>query len=168
MKKERREDSFIKKPYYLGGEKAMREFITANLRYPEQARQLMVEGDVHLRYEINHKGDVSDVRIIGGLDESCNEEAIRVIRLLKFEVPKNPRKLKITFHRTMRIHFRLGNTAMVSDKDDEESKPQAPQTSVITYQYSVVNSAPDGISEQQSGPKTYQYTITIGKPGNKD
>ena len=65
MKKERKEDSFIKQPYFNGGDKALKDFINSNLVYPELARINKVEGDVNIRYEINHKGDVTEVKIIG-------------------------------------------------------------------------------------------------------
>ena len=35
MKKERKEDSFIKQPYYKGGDKMLNTFINENLKYPE-------------------------------------------------------------------------------------------------------------------------------------
>ena len=94
MKKRKADDNFIKQPYYEGGDKAMKEFIGTHLRYPDLSRNANTEGEVHLKYEIDYKGIVTDVKLIGGLDQYCNDEAIRVIRMLRFIVPKIPKHLK--------------------------------------------------------------------------
>ncbi|MBC7884939.1 MAG: TonB family protein [Saprospiraceae bacterium] len=119
MKKERKENSFIKQPYYKGGDKALKEFINTHILYPKISEINKIEGDVQIRYDINHKGDVTDTKIIWGLDDGCNEEAIRVVKLLKFIVPKTPRHLKVTFHKNMRIHFSLNKVHVLPIQSDE-------------------------------------------------
>ncbi len=154
MKKERRNDSFIKHPYFKGGDKALKEFVAANLKYPASVLNGSVEGDVNLKYSIDQNGHVFDIRIIGGIDEACNAEAIRVVKLLKFVIPKNPKKLKITFHKNISIHFKRKNIK-------EQTKPiqvQVPQQ----YQYSIVTSAPTTTKDKEvPTTSSYNYTITI-------
>lgn len=106
MKKERKDRHFIKKPRYPGGPKALKAFVGKRLRYPEEARKKGVQGTVTVRYTINQKGEVVDTRIIAGLGHGCDEEAIRVVKLLRFEVPKNP--VRALFHKTIHIHFHPG------------------------------------------------------------
>ncbi len=161
MKKERKEDSFIKQPYFNGGDKALKDFINRNLVYPELARINKVEGDVNIRYEINHKGDVTDVKIIGGLDEACNDEAIRVVKLLKFIVPKAPRGLKVTFHKTIRIHFRLNQiiSHVIQPIQIPESTLSKEQGMQISYTITQKPSIPIDVKKPQS--TTYQYTVKI-------
>ena len=67
MKKERKESSFIKKPVYLGGSKAMKEFIAKELVYPKEALENKIEGTVRMRYDIDYKGIVFNVYILSGL-----------------------------------------------------------------------------------------------------
>lgn len=150
MKKERKEEQFIKQPYYKGGNKALQEFIAGHLKYPPTSLKNKMEGDVHIRYAINHKGIVTDINIIGGLDEACNEEASRVVRLLRFEVPKTPRNMKVTFHKTIRIHFRLpANTPPPVDQQLPVSPPTA-------YTYTIVSEK----KEANPAPaKSITYTI---------
>lgn len=146
MKKERKEESFIKQPYYKGGEKALREFVSLQLRYPEISKLNKIEGDVHIKYDINYKGEVTDTKIIGGLDEACNEEAARVVKLLKFIVPKTPRHLKVTFHKTIRIHFHLNevqSAPLTEDKKQAEHVNTEMQINyTINYTPVVLNGAP--------------------------
>lgn len=158
MKKERKDDSFIKQPYYKGGDKALSEFINQNLKYPEISKTNKIEGDVHLRFDINHKGDVIDVKIIGGLDDACNEEAIRVVKLLKYIVPKTPRHLKVTFHKNIRIHFLLHNTSI----QVESPTHQISNSVVSKNQYNIIltPSKPE-VESEAATPKTYQYVIKI-------
>ena len=39
MKKERKDDSFLKQAYYKGGDTALKEFISQNLKYPESYKK---------------------------------------------------------------------------------------------------------------------------------
>ncbi len=106
MKRTRRDKDFVKKPYYLGGIRAMRKFIDAHRRYPQEALSSRIEGSVQVRYTIDHKGKVVDTKVIAGIGSGCDEEAQRIVRLLTFEVPKT-HKVRVLFHKTIRIHFRL-------------------------------------------------------------
>ena len=114
-----------------------------------------------MRYEINYKGDVTDVKIIGGLDDSCNEEAIRVVKLFKFVVPKNPRGIKVTFHKNIRIHFRLNQVVQTTSVDAPTplNSPQLNQNMQLNY---TIVTTPK-IENQPETPKinTYQYTINM-------
>ena len=49
---------------------------------------------------------MTDAKIISGLNPVCNEEAVRLVKLLKFTVPKN-RGVRAIFHKNLTIHFRL-------------------------------------------------------------
>ncbi len=129
---------FIKRPKYPGGPKAMRAFIQRNLRYPPEAWERGIEGTVHIRFTIDHKGEVIATKILSGLGHGCDEEAIRLVKLLRFEVPKN-RKVRVVFHKTLHIHFR---------------KPAQTPTA-LSYRYVEASKKDDG-EDNTSG---YHYTI---------
>ena len=67
---------------------------------------MCIRDRVYVRYTINYKGNVINVKIITGIGYGCDEEATRLVKLLKFKVPKN-RNLKAVFHKNLQIHFRL-------------------------------------------------------------
>lgn len=161
MKKERKEDSFIKQPYFKGGEKALKDFVNNHLVYPELARTNKIEGDVNLRYEINHKGDVTDVKIIGGLDETCNEEATRVVKQLKFIVPKTPRGLKVTFHKNIRIHFRLNQTKPIRGEAIQVPEPVPTTSQNMQINYTFVQSPANQLDAKATKATTYQYIVKM-------
>jgi len=111
MHKELKDKHFIKKPIFPGGLKAMRDLIGKELKYPPEAIAANVEGTVYLRYNIDHKGQVTSSKILSSLGYGCDKEAQRIVKKFKFDVPKGPRKLKLKFHKTIKIHFRLPKEA---------------------------------------------------------
>lgn len=161
MDKESRDNKFIRKPIYPGGDKAYKAFIASNLVYPEEAKKHKVTGQVRLKYGINYKGEVTEVKVLSSLGHGCDEEAIRIVKLLKFDVPKGPRKIRVLFHRTVRISFKF----TVEKKPKKPSvksapKPKASQSASVTYSYVAVKST----KPKPAHPKKknmYQYTIKI-------
>jgi TonB family protein len=135
---------FLQLPEYPGGGEAMKEFIGQNLRYPEKALQAGIEGFVLVGYEVNDNGGVLNARILKGLGHGCDEEALRVISLLRFEKVKNRgKRLKVT--KKTRINFRMNKTtAQVS----------------ITYHNKPEKTGP-GAEEQDKSPVIYNYTIDL-------
>ncbi len=109
MPKPKKDKHFIKKAYYPGGVQAMRNFIKKHLKYPPEARQANVQGRVQLSLIIDHKGIVKKANIIKGLGHGCDEEAQRVAKMLRFNVPPPPsnKKLRLQFSKNINIHFRL-------------------------------------------------------------
>jgi len=85
----------------------MRQLIRKELKMPAEALKEKIEGSVYIRYGIDYNGMVSEVKILQSLGYGCDEEAERVVRLFKFKVPKIPRKLRVAFNKTIRIHFKL-------------------------------------------------------------
>lgn len=145
MHKEAKDKHFIKKPTYKGGPKAMRQFIGENLRYPKEAIENKVEGTVYLNYDINHKGQVTEARVIKSVGHGCDEEAVRLVKLLKFEVPKN-RVVRVVFHKNIQIHFRLPKV---------KEKP-------MQVQYNYV-STPGKTSQAEQKKSSTTFTITFNK-----
>jgi protein TonB len=137
MKEHPKKKKFLNLPEYPGGSEAFKKFISENLRYPEAAMEARIEGSVVVEYVISDDGMVSDLRVLHGLGYGCDEEALRLIRLLKFGKVKNRGvRLKSTTKTT--IHFRLPG---------------------ITISYSTPGVT---VPEQKNdGPVNYEYTITF-------
>lgn len=155
MKKERKDHQFIKKPYYEGGMTALKNFIKKNLTYPPSALQQKIEGTVFIRYTINYKGKVIDTKIISGIGHGCDEEAIRLVKLLEFKVPKN-RNVKAIFHKNLQIHFRLPTTKI-------EEEPVLPSNSLtIQYNYTTTKQeTPQPIQKKKEKGGSYEITINF-------
>ena len=63
------------------------KYILSNMHYPQRSMENNVEGIVYVRAEIDEKGDVRDAAISKGMNEECNEEALRLVKTLKFSPP---------------------------------------------------------------------------------
>ncbi|MFM9946942.1 MAG: energy transducer TonB [Saprospiraceae bacterium] len=148
MDHKKRDKHFIHKPVYEGGDKALRAFVGQNLQYPEAALTQKIEGTVHVEYDIDHKGDVVDARVIGGLGYGLDEEAMRVVRLLKFTVAKH-RGVRVLFHNRLQVHFRL-----------PKATPAVPEQQ-MSYQYVYTEPQPAEKPEVESGNGAYTFTINI-------
>ena len=98
--------NFIKKAEYPGGGDALKKFVKKTLRYPKEALLHRVEGSVYLKYEVNEKGKVHSISVVNGLSYGCDEEAVRIIGLLKYPQVKN-RGMKVNTKFKLAIHFKL-------------------------------------------------------------
>jgi len=130
---------FLNLPKYIGGSEAFRNFISDNLRYPEAALEAKTEGAVIVEYDISDDGSVYNPHVLKGLGYGCDEEAMRVIGLLKYEKVKN-RGVRVKMTTKTTIHFIL---------------PQAGFT--INYSSSVKNEP----EQKKDVPVTYEYTINL-------
>ncbi len=151
MKKGSKDNSFIKKPSYPGGMTAMKAFIGKHLKYPKEALKNKIEGTIHVNYIVNHKGKVIDAKNISHLGHGCDEEAIRVVKLLAFLVPDNPRRMKIQFNQKIRIHFNLPKKTI-----------ETPVKAKSEFSYSTVSALnrPQKKDTKQNKKPPYTYTIS--------
>lgn len=92
--------------HYEGGKKAMDEHIQKHLKYPKSALDNKIEGTVHLFLDINNKGEVTHVKVISGIGHGCDEEAVRVVKMMRFAVEK-VRNMHVVYHHKIQIHFKL-------------------------------------------------------------
>lgn len=154
MARQKSENHFIKGAVYPGGQKAMLLFIQNNLQYPPEAIAAKVEGTVRIRFSIDHTGKVFKSQVIASLGHGCDEEAIRLVHLLEFEVPK-AYKLKVQHHRTLNIHFKM----QVDSAQTEATPPSVPLS--IQYIISSSTTSDQSPSISDSSRQGYHYTIQI-------
>lgn len=55
------------------------------IKYPENAQKAGIEGRVIVQFIVNEKGEVEDPRVIRSIGGGCDEEAVRVAKMAKFE-----------------------------------------------------------------------------------
>ncbi|MFZ4401250.1 MAG: energy transducer TonB [Bacteroidales bacterium] len=106
-----------KAPEFPGGDKARVKFLIKNLVYPKTARETGIEGTVFISFVVETDGSISHSKVIRGIGGGCDEEAIRVIKLMpKWEPGKQSGKnVRVQFN--MPFKFTLSN-----DKVKEETK----------------------------------------------
>ncbi len=97
----------LPQPYYHGGDTALLDFITKNMVYPLDAVEQKIQGTVGIKFSIDQNGACKDCKIIKSLQKNCDEEAIRLVKLLKFEVNQKTKGLKLIYQKDIFIGFRL-------------------------------------------------------------
>jgi protein TonB len=155
MKKERKADSFLQTPVYPGGDKAMRDFVSRHIQYPEVARLEKIEGTVRLRLDINHQGIVTAAKIVSSVGYGCDEEAQRVVKLLHFEVSRS-RRVRSILHKTINIHFKL-NAQPVAEAPSPTPPPVTTPSSPA-IQYSVTPTVSSSDKKDKGG---FEYSVTL-------
>jgi protein TonB len=115
----------VSRPVYPGGTKAMKAFVGQHLKYPPGALKAKVEGTVVVRYGLDYTGKVTDAKVKKGIGHGCDEEALRVVQLMKFTVPQSSKK-KVRIHQNINIHFKLPKA---KTKPAPKPKPEVPTTS---------------------------------------
>ena len=122
---------FLKKPFYPGGPKAMSQFIQDNLQYPEVALQNEINGKVHLALEVNDNGIVTNIEIVKGIGFGCDEEAVRVAKMLKF-CNAVQRNVIVKLYTKIIIHFAPPAKQFEITYEYKE-KPVTPNKGTIHY-----------------------------------
>lgn len=67
-------------PEFPGGQTALFEYLKNNIRYPEQAKELALEGKVYVGFVVRDNGKITNVEIKRGVHELLDREAMRVIK----------------------------------------------------------------------------------------
>ncbi|MCB2221534.1 MAG: TonB family protein [Bacteroidetes bacterium] len=70
-----------KQPEFIGGEEALKKFLAENIIYPNELSEKGIQGTVYLKFIVNIKGEVEDVKVVLGAHELLDKEAIRIIKL---------------------------------------------------------------------------------------
>jgi len=85
VKKPKDPKAFIRIPGYPGGNTALEKFVKQNLKYPKEALEKRIEGTVQVDYDFNHKGKITKAIVSKGLGHGCDEEALRLVKLLRYK-----------------------------------------------------------------------------------
>ncbi len=76
--------------YYEGGQEAMYAFIGQELQYPLLARRNRIQGRCIVSFTLNPDGTMSGIKLVKQVGGGTGDEALRVVRLLKFKKPAYP------------------------------------------------------------------------------
>ena len=72
-------------PIYLDGDGKILEVAVINMRYPGVAHEKNIQGKVIIAFTVDTNGSVSNYRITKRIGGGCDEEALRVIKLISGE-----------------------------------------------------------------------------------
>ena len=113
-------------PGFPGGDEARIKFLVSNLKYPEKARKEGIEGRVFISFVIEKDGSISTIKLLRGIGNGCDKEAMRVVSIMpQWEPGKidgNP--VRVQFN--MPFHFNLDSRKEKTGKADQSDKAPPP------------------------------------------
>jgi len=94
-------------PAYPGGEEARIKFLQDNIKYPEEAKELGIQGKVFVTFVVEVDGSITAVNVLRGIGGGCDEEAIRVVKAMPKWVPGKQRGVPVRVQFNLPIKFTL-------------------------------------------------------------
>lgn len=101
-------------PQFTGGEKGkgdlaetLGDYFRQNMRYPEMARQMNLEGKVVVDFTVDAKGKIRDAAVVNSSNDLFDAETLRLIRDMPDWVPGKQRGKPVSVRFTCPVEFRL-------------------------------------------------------------
>ncbi|MDE7110926.1 MAG: energy transducer TonB [Muribaculaceae bacterium] len=94
-------------PQFPGGEKAMYEYLSKNIRYPEMAQQNNISGRVTVQFVVEKNGAIGEVKVVRGKDPDLDKEAVRVVKSMPNFIPGKMNGQAVRVWYTLPITFKL-------------------------------------------------------------
>ena len=94
-------------PEYPGGQAALFEYLSKNIKYPADAEKKKVEGKVFVTFVVDSDGKITDVSLLKKVFPSLDAEAIRFISAMPNWIPGRQKGQAVRVKYTVPIMFRL-------------------------------------------------------------
>ena len=94
-------------PEYPGGQAALFEYLSTNVKYPADAEKKKVEGRVLVTFIVNTDGSITDIELVRKAFPSLDAEAVRVISGMPKWIPGEQKGQKVRVKYTVPLTFRL-------------------------------------------------------------
>ncbi len=94
-------------PSFPGGQAALMEYLSKNVKYPVVAQENGVQGRVVVSFIVERDGSITDVTIVKSVDPSLDREASRVVSSMPKWIPgaQNGQAVRVKFN--VPVSFRL-------------------------------------------------------------
>ena len=94
-------------PSFPGGNGALFEWLSKNIKYPVVAEENGVQGRVIVTFVVERNGSITDVQVVKSVDPSLDKEAVRVVKAMPHWIPgkQNGSAVRVKF--TVPVTFRL-------------------------------------------------------------
>jgi protein TonB len=94
-------------PSYPGGDEARLTFLRKNMKYPQMAKESGIQGQVFVGFVVERDGSITQVKILRGIGGGCDEEALRVAKMMPKWNPGKQRGKAVRVSYNMPIKFIL-------------------------------------------------------------
>ena len=94
-------------PSFPGGDAALMQFLSKNIKYPVVAEENGIQGRVIATFVIERDGSITDVKVVKSVDPSLDKEAIRVLKSMPKWIPGKQNGSAVRVKYTVPVTFRL-------------------------------------------------------------
>jgi protein TonB len=94
-------------PSFPGGDAALTQYLSSNVKYPAVAVENGIQGRVVCKFVVERDGSITDVRVVKSVDPSLDKEAVRVIRAMPRWFPGRQNGAAVRVNYTVPVRFSL-------------------------------------------------------------
>ncbi len=94
-------------PSFPGGQAALMQFLSSNIKYPVVAQENGVQGRVIVGFVVEKDGSITDVKVMRSVDPSLDREAQRVVKAMPKWKPGKQNGSAVRVKYTVPVVFRL-------------------------------------------------------------
>ncbi len=94
-------------PSFPGGNSALMQFLSKNIKYPVVAEENGIQGRVICTFVVERDGRVTDVHVVKSVDPSLDKEAVRVVSSMPNWIPGKQNGSAVRVKYTLPVTFRL-------------------------------------------------------------
>ena len=99
---------------FPGGEFKMVEYLRDNLKYPESAKKKGIEGKVYIQFVVEKDGSIADVKVMRGVCEELDAEAVRVIKAMPKWKPGEQEGKPVRTTMMLPINFKINGETLTT------------------------------------------------------
>ena len=161
-----------KMPQFKGGNEEMYKFLSENMNYPKSAENEGIEGRVFVNFVVTEDGEISEAKILKGVNDAIDSEALRVINTMPAWEPAQKDGIPVKTAFTLPLVFQLTDkSAPTPPPPPTPSEHQQPaelskvaeypggQTALFQYMGNNIQYSKEAQKEGISGKVIVQFTV---------
>ena len=93
-------------PQFPGGDEAKLKFLQENLKFPKSTLNNGIRGTIYISFVVEKDGNISNIRILRGLQQEIDEEVMRVVQSFPKWKPgkQRGRNVRVNFNMPIKIN----------------------------------------------------------------
>jgi TonB family protein len=117
-------------PQFPCGDAALMKWLQDNMKYPEEAAKKGIQGRVAVRFVVKPDGSVEDVQVVKGLYPACDQEALRVMKIMPNWIPGKQNGNPVYVYYSLPLTFKLSG----GDTDKPSTSTPPPPSAINSNQ----------------------------------
>ena len=94
-------------PSFPGGQKALMEYLAANVQYPDTMEDTCAQGRVVVNFVVERDGSITEPKVVRSVSQALDEEALRVVRSMPKWIPGSQNGERVRVRYIIPVTFRL-------------------------------------------------------------